>query len=52
LLEIEIPQIGVHEGDEPNAVVDFFDADALTGEYGRDVDFLAMQADAPVGARP
>jgi hypothetical protein len=32
LLEIEIPQIGVHEGDEPNPSVDFLDAEALTGE--------------------
>jgi hypothetical protein len=33
----------VHEGDEPNAVVDFLDAEALTGST---VETL-MHADAP-----
>ena len=31
------------------AVVDLLDAEALTGEHGRDVDFLAMHADAAAG---
>lgn len=35
----------MHEAGEPNAVVDFFDAEFLTGEYGGDVDSLAMQAE-------
>jgi hypothetical protein len=37
----------MHEGDEPNSLVDFFDSDALTGKDQRQVDFLAVQADAP-----
>jgi len=31
---------------EPNAVVDFLDAEALAGEYMRDVDAVAVHADA------
>ena len=46
LLEIDEAEIVVHEADDPNAVVDLLDAEALTGEHGRDVDALAMQADA------
>ena len=37
----------MHEACEPNALVDLLDAEALTGEDGRDVDFLAMQAEPP-----
>ena len=39
----------MHEADEPNAVVDFLDADALAGEDGGYVDLLAMQADSTAG---
>lgn len=46
LLEIEISEIVVHEADEPNAVIDFLDAELLTGQHGRDVDPFAMQAEA------
>jgi hypothetical protein len=34
----------VHEADEPNALVDFLDAEALAGQHEREVDLLAMQA--------
>ena len=34
LLQIDIAEIMVHEGDERNAVADFFDADGLAGEDG------------------
>jgi hypothetical protein len=34
LLQVEVSQIIVHEADEPNAVVDFHDAEFLTGEHG------------------
>jgi len=38
------PKIVVHEADEPNALVDFLDPEALTGEDGRDViRFRCMQ---------
>jgi len=39
----------VGEADEPDAVIDFLDAEPLAGEHGGDVDFLAVQADAPAG---
>ena len=39
----------MHEADEPNAVVDFLDAEFLAGQYGGDVDLLAMQAEAAAG---
>jgi hypothetical protein len=45
LLQVEVSEIVMHEADEPNAVIDFLDAESLTGERGRDVDPLAMQAE-------
>ena len=39
----------MHEVDEPNAVVDFGDAELLTGEHGRDIDLFPMHADAAAG---
>jgi len=39
----------VHEAYEPNALIDFFDSKPLTGQDGRDVDPLAMQAEASAG---
>jgi hypothetical protein len=36
----------VHEACEPNALVDLLDAEFLAGQHGRDVDPLAMQAEA------
>ena len=35
----------MHEADEPNAVVDFLDAEFLAGQHDGDVDLLAMQAE-------
>jgi hypothetical protein len=49
LLQVEVSEIVAHEADDPNSVVDFFDADALAGEHGRDVNLLAIQADAAAG---
>jgi hypothetical protein len=46
LLQVEVSEIIVHEADEPNAVVDFLDAEFLASQHGRDVDPLAMQAEA------
>jgi hypothetical protein len=34
LLQIDGAQIVVHEGDEPNAVIDLFEPEFLTGEHG------------------
>ena len=39
----------MHEADEPNAVVDFPDAEFLTGEHGRDIDLFPVHADAAAG---
>ena len=47
LLEVEVSKIVVHEADEPNAVIDLFDPKLLTSQHNRDVDLLAMQAEAP-----
>jgi len=33
LFEIDEAEIVVHEADDPNAVVDLLDAEALTGEH-------------------
>jgi hypothetical protein len=46
LLQVEVAEIIVHEAGEPNAFVDLFDSEPLTGEHGGDVDPLAMQAEA------
>ena len=42
----EVAQIIIHEGDEPNEVADLFDADALAGEDGAEIDSLAIEADS------
>jgi hypothetical protein len=47
LLQIDVTEIIVHEAYEPNAVVDFLDAELLAGRDGRDVDLFPAQADAP-----
>ena len=39
----------MHEAGEPNALVDFFDAKLLSCQHDRDVDPLAMQAEAATG---
>ena len=49
LLQIDEAEIVAHEADDPNAVVDLLDAEALAGKDGRDVDPLAMHADAAAG---
>ena len=49
LLQVEISEIIMHEADEPNAVVDFLDAELLACQHGRDVDPLAVQAEPPTG---
>jgi hypothetical protein len=47
LLQVEISEIIVHEADEPNAFVDFLDAEFLAGHHSGDVDPLAMKAESP-----
>ena len=36
----------MHEGDEPDAVVDFFDSQGLPGEHLTEIDFLASETDS------
>jgi len=49
LLQVEISKIIVHEAGEPNAAVDFLDAEFLPGQRDSDVDPLTMQAEAATG---
>jgi hypothetical protein len=35
---VEGPQVVVHEADQPDFFIDFFDADILTGEHGALID--------------
>src|SRR5215475_4048608 len=44
LLQIDIAKIVIHKTDQPDAVVDFFDADSLSGEGNAEVDLLVVQA--------
>ena len=46
MLQINIAEIIVHEADEANAFVNFFDAERLPREDGLDIDLLAVQAEA------
>jgi hypothetical protein len=34
LLQVEVPEIIVHEACEPNAIVDFLNAEFLAGQHG------------------
>jgi len=49
LLQVEVSKIIVHEADEPNAVVDFLDAEFLAGEQLTEIDLLPIGADAAAG---
>jgi hypothetical protein len=42
-LQSFFPQIVIHEADEPDALVDLFDADRLSSQASAQVDFLAVQ---------
>ena len=46
-LVIEVAEIIIHEGDEPDFLAHLFDADLLSGEDGAEIDFPAIEADAP-----
>jgi hypothetical protein len=50
LFQVDIAQIIVDEADEPNSLVDFFNAEPLSGQDARDVDFLSKDADAAAGS--
>ena len=44
LLQIDVAEIIIHETNEPNAIVDFLDAEFLAGQHGGDIDPLATGA--------
>jgi len=46
LLQIDVTEIVVHEADQPNSVVDLFDAHGLNGERSAEVYFLFVNADS------
>jgi hypothetical protein len=47
---IEVPQIIIHEADEPKPVFDLFDAaDALSCKDLAQIDFAGLEADAATG---
>src|ERR1700756_1045354 len=46
LLQVYITQIVIHKADEPDAVVDFFDADGLTSQADAEIDLHAVKAQA------
>jgi hypothetical protein len=45
LLKIDVTEIIVHKADQPNTIVDLFDAHGLTGERGTEIYFLFENAD-------
>jgi hypothetical protein len=49
LRQVDVSEIIVDEGDEPNGVVDFRDANGLPGKDGWEIDLLAVRADAAAG---
>ena len=44
-LVVEIAQIVLHEGNEPNVLADLRDADLLPGKDVTEIDLLALEAD-------
>src|SRR4029077_5038211 len=45
-LQINIAEVVIHKTNQPDAMVDFFDADGLAGEGHAEVDLLVVQAKA------
>ena len=48
-LIVEIAQVVMHEGDEPDVLVDLLDADLLSPKHLTDVNFAALIADPAAG---
>jgi hypothetical protein len=46
---VEVAEIIVDEGNEPDFLAHLFDAHLLPGEHSAEIDFLAIEADAPAG---
>jgi hypothetical protein len=49
VFQVDVEEKEVQEADDPDALVDLLDSDALTGEQGGDVDSLTVHADSPAG---
>ena len=49
---VDVSEIVVHEGDEPNFFAHLFNSHLLTGEDGTEIDFLPIEADAPATRPP
>ena len=47
MLQVDVAEIVIEEGDEPDAVVDLLNSKPLPGEHRRDVDPFAVHADWP-----
>ena len=43
--QIDIAEIVIHEADQPDAVVDFLNADGLTGQGDAQIDLFAIKAE-------
>ena len=43
---VEVAEIMVHEGDEPNVLAYLLNSDALAGEDDAEIDLLPIEADA------
>jgi hypothetical protein len=51
LLQVYITEIIVHKADEPDAVVDLFDADGLASQAAAEIDLLAIKAQSAASAK-
>jgi hypothetical protein len=47
LFQVDVSEIIVHEGDEPNTLVDLLDAELLASQDCGEIDLLGIHADAP-----
>src|SRR5215813_10230152 len=45
-LVVEIAEIVIHEGNEPDILAHLFDAHLLASEYDAEIDFLPIETDA------
>jgi hypothetical protein len=46
-LQIDVAEIVLHKADQPNTFFDFLDTDSLTSKDRAEVDFLAVETNAP-----
>ena len=46
-LQIDVAKIGIHKADQPNTFFDFLDTNSLTSKDRAEVDFFAVETNAP-----